>query len=231
MNITVGYDAAHKDLPEAEKLLPPGSLFAGYDTGSPDIVWTPADRARHPGSLHIDQDTGASDFTSDYLDVEGGAATPAQAPHWYSRAFTEYLAGTRPGQRHPSIYMSASLITETVNSLISGGVKSGPGLVVANWNLSEPQAVQDVVDAAGPFPIVGVQFRNQQGIYDINVFSGDWLARQSARAPAPAVPPGQWKDASQWAWKDVTVVGTGLDGHLYMWEYNEIANTWKLIAL
>jgi len=91
-----------------------------------------------------------------------------------------FRSAARPGQRWPAIYTSASNVTPLVNALIAGGVTSGCGLWVANWNLTDAQAVAAVQNAAGPFPIIGVQWHSG-AYYDTDVFSGAWLARVSAQ--------------------------------------------------
>jgi hypothetical protein len=185
MSTTVVLDCTGSNLGKFK--LPAGALYAGYDTGSSGIAWSRAQYAAHPGTVHIDQDAGASDFTADILDVERGAATPGECAAWYRWAVAKFNAGLRPGQRHPSIYMSASTVTAVVNALVAGGVTSGPGLWVANWNLSDPQAIAEVA-AAGPFPVIGVQWRDA-GLYDVSVFSTAWLAAVSGAAPKPPPPP------------------------------------------
>jgi hypothetical protein len=175
MGIVVGYDATHENI----ATLPKGQV-AGYTTGTPDIVWTPDDWDAHPGALRICQDAGATDVTADYLDVETGAATPADCPGWYKRALAAYTTGVRPGQRHPSIYCAASNVTNVVNALKAGGVDSGPGLIVADWDLTQAQSVADVQAGAGPFPIRGVQFHNE-GTYDIDVWDSAWVDTTSAK--------------------------------------------------
>ncbi len=188
--IIVGYDATHQNIAH----LPPGQQAAGYTTGSPDIRWTAADWAAHPGALRIDQDAAASDFTADYLDVETNAATDAEVATWYKRALASYHAATRPGQRWPGFYTSASNVTPLVNALIAGGVTSGPRLIIANWNLTEPQAAAALAAAiavlasgtADPFPVTGIQFADP-GPYDIDVYSSAWLHAVSA---VPKPPPG-----------------------------------------
>jgi hypothetical protein len=191
--IVVGYDTTHALIAS----LPAGALAAGYTTGSPDIAWTAQDWAAHPHALRICQDWDVSAdistqdpdllaiITSDYLDTESGAAVPADAPGWYKQALACYKAGTRPGQRLPGFYMSANSVTDVVNHLVSGGVTSGPVLIVADWNLSEPQAVADVYNASGPFPIRGVQFRDP-GPYDIDVYDSAWLNAVSGTVTPPA---------------------------------------------
>jgi hypothetical protein len=173
MSVAVVHDAIHANIGH----LPPG-VAAGYTTGSADIRWTAADWAAHPGAVRICQDTG-SDVTADCLDVERGAATNGEAAPWFKAAEKAYLAADRPGQRSPAIYTSASNVTPLVNALTAGGVTHGAALWVANWNLSQAQAYADVVNAAGPFPIIGVQW-SSGAFYDTNVFSGTWLARVSA---------------------------------------------------
>lgn len=180
MSVVVAHDVIHGNIGH----LPPGQS-AGYTTGSPDIRWTASDWAAHPGAVRICQDYG-SDHTADILDVERYAATNADAAPWYRAAEAAYLAARRPGQRSPAIYTSASNVTPLVNALIAGGVTSGVGLWVANWNLTQAQAYADVVNAAGPYPIIGVQWASGT-YYDTDVFSGSWLARVSA-APLPGSP-------------------------------------------
>jgi hypothetical protein len=176
MPITVAHDAIHVNVPH----LPPGQA-CGYTTGTADIRWTAADWAKHPDAVRIDQDYRASDWTADVLDVERGAATNAGAAHWYTMAQRSHTAGTRPGQRHPAIYTSASNITSLVNALIAGGVKSGPGLWVAKWDFSSTDDILAINNASGPFPIIGGQFADGTPgrPYDTSVFSGSWLASGS----------------------------------------------------
>jgi len=188
----VGYDAIRTNISS----LPKGAqVYAGYATGSGVVPWTEADFTAHATALgpclRIDQDPAASDATADYLDVENGAATIADCPGWAKRAMEAHSAAVRPGQRSPAIYCSASNVTPVVNSLIAGGVKSGIGLIVANWSITEAQAVAEVLAASGPFPVAGIQF-SDPGPFDTNVFSKAWLASMSGHwepaAPVPAAP-------------------------------------------
>lgn len=192
----VCYDAIRVNMPS----LPKGAqVYAGYSTGSGDIPWSEQDFADHATALgpclRIDQDPAASDPTADLLDVERGAATVADAPWWAKRAMADFKSARRPGQRSPAIYMSASNVSAVVNSLISGGVTSGVGLHVANWSLTEAQALADVLAASGPFPVIGIQFTDD-GPYDTSVLSKAWLADQSGK-PKPPVPPTvpAWQEA------------------------------------
>ena len=176
MSIVIGYDATHANIGS----LPTGAQAAGYSTGSGGVPWTAQDWAAHPGALRICQDPEASDTTADYLDVEQGAAVTGACARWAKAALAAWNAGSRPGQRKPAVYMSASNVTSVVNALIAGGARSGVGLVVANWNLAQAQAAAQVAAASGPFPIVGVQFHDP-GPYDINVYSAEWLGDVSGK--------------------------------------------------
>ena len=179
MSLVVGFDATHQNIAQ----LPPGQQYAGYSTGSSDIRWTAEDWAAHPGALRIDQDAAAAAGTADYLDVERGAATNAEAPGWYRRALMSYRAATRPGQRWPGIYTSLSNVTPLVNALIASGVTSGPKLVIARWDLAATlEDVLAIIGGSGPFPIVGYQITNTPG-FDLDLFSAAWLNARSALPP------------------------------------------------
>jgi len=182
MSVVIGHDAIGVNVSR----LPPGQA-AGYTTGTSGIAWNSSGWAAHPGAVRICQDAAASDRTADVLDVERYAATNSVAAGWCKAAQKTFFAGARPGQRSPALYTSASNVTPLVNALIAGGVTHGCGLWVANWNLSQVQAYADVVNAAGPFPIIGVQWSSGP-FYDTDVFSGTWLARVSAILSAAGPP-------------------------------------------
>jgi hypothetical protein len=172
----------------------PAGLAAGYTTGSGIVPWHAADWTAHPGAVRIDQDPAASDPSADVLDVEAGAATPAVAARWARKALASYRTAARPGQRSPAIYASSSNLTAVTNALNAGGVTGGIGLWVANWSMSQAEAEAAVRNAAGPFPVIGVQFQNL-GLFDRSVFSTAWLADVSGHPapqpqPKPAPKPG-----------------------------------------
>lgn len=184
MGITVVADATHANI----SALPKG-YRAGYVTGSSEVQWTVDDWKANPNAIRIDQSPIKTvwDATADVDDMERGAVTLDELATRAKLRLASFHNATRPGQREPLVYASASNITNVVNALISGGIKSGVGLWVANWNLTDPQAVEMVVAASGPFPIHGVQFHNA-GLYDLSVFSTTWLNTVSG-APKPPVPP------------------------------------------
>jgi hypothetical protein len=182
------YDATHGGISH----LPAGQA-AGYTTGSGVVPWTAADWAAHPGAVRICQDPAASDVTADVLDVEAGAAAIGTVARWAEAAAANYATGKRPGQRSPAIYMSLASVTPVVNALVAGGIASGPGLWVANWNLTEAEAAVLVAHSGGPFPVIGVQYGNR-GSYDVSVFSGPWLSAVSGDPAAhPAAPPAGFR--------------------------------------
>jgi hypothetical protein len=188
LDFVVGFDAIHDNVPH----LPHGQV-AGYDTGTSGIQWTAEDWATHPGAVHIDQDASAKDPESDILDVETGAATSADCAGWCKAAVDSYAAAKRPGQRHPAVYCSASNVTAVVNALIAGGVTTGVGLWVANWNLTEPESVAAVLAGSGPFPIIGVQYTDAPVFYDIDIFDGPWLSAVSGKPAPPPVAHGPYR--------------------------------------
>lgn len=159
-------------------------LLAGYSTGSGGIPWPRAAFDAHPGTVRICQDPSASDETADLIDVEQFAASNSVVPGWVRRAENSWQQALRPGQRWPAAYTSASNVTPMVNTLLANGISSNTGLVIANWNLSDPQAIADVLSATGPFPVVGIQWRGGGQIgrpYDLDVFSEAWLNGTSGR--------------------------------------------------
>jgi hypothetical protein len=225
MAIVIVNDATHAGIAS----LPKGQLAAGYSTGSGIVPWTAADWAAHPGAVRIDQSpvNTALDEQCDVLDVERGAATFADCAPWAKAALSSYRTAARPGQRAPAIYMSLSDVTNVANALIGGGVTGGVGLWVANWDNNLAAESAKVLAGSGPFPVIGVQFRNA-GSYDVSVVSSTWLNAVSAKAAPPAaahytvgqVPPGVWK-----AGTSVTCSGTGTDGH--QWHASYDGKTWS----
>ena len=197
MSITVGFDVTGANYASAPK----GFQLAGYDTGSDGVAWTAAMWRAHPGAVHIDQapDTAvlqalldaeydssdtfpAGHVTSDVLDCEYGAV-PVGSPltgAWAKSALASYSAGVRPGQRRPVLYQSAANVTANVNALVAGGVVTGVGLWIANWNLTEAAAFAELAAASGPFAVTGVQFADD-GPFDADLFSTGWLAAVSVK--------------------------------------------------
>jgi hypothetical protein len=180
--VVVGHDCITSNV---EHL--PAGLAVGYTTGD-GIAWTQAQWDAHPGALRICQDAGATDTTADYLDVESGAATPADCPGWAKAAHANWVANKRPGQRTPAIYVNGNNVTAVANALKAGGIESGVGIVLANWNLDQAEATADVLAGSGPYPVVGIQF-SDPGPYDSDIFSVAWVNNVSGAAPTAAAAP------------------------------------------
>lgn len=187
--ITLGADVISANL----HLLPPrafpvlGLYVTQAGGGSGYIAATDAQLAEHPDCVKIGQLPTGDPIWCDALDFEAGAARLTEIPDWAKGAQESYSKGTHPGQRMPTVYVSASNVHVVANALAGGGVKSGVGLGIANWNLTEPQAAQDVIRASGPFPIVWIQYADP-GPYDLDVFSTAWLNTRSG--PRPKQPAG-----------------------------------------
>lgn len=159
--------------------LPHGIQHAGYVTGGPGIPWTVAQFDADPRAVRIDQSPASTgwDATADIDDYENGAVTLAELAPRAKLRQAAFNQGTRHGQRRPGVYASEANLTAVVNALTGGGVRSGVGLWVAHWGLTEAEAQALVADAGGPFPVIGVQYSNQGGggTYDIDVFAKEWL--------------------------------------------------------
>jgi hypothetical protein len=202
MTIVTVYDMTGANIAAA----PEGAQLAGYVTGTGDVPWTAADWAAHPGAIRIDQDPAASDATADVLDVEKGAATVADVVPWARAAYANRANGVRQGQRWPAIYASAANITPIANALEDAAITSGVFLWIANWNLTQEQAGTDILSAGGPWPVVGVQFRNS-ATYDVSLFSAEWLGDVTG-APPPTAPPKVTKAEAESALTTLTTYVT-----------------------
>lgn len=174
MSITFVLDATHQNV----GVIPAGTLAALYTTGSPDIKATQQDFANHPNAIHIVQDHG-SDVTADIIDMENGAATVLDVINWLPKARGAFNNATRIGQRWPGVYLSRSRVTEQANAFVNARLTNVP-LWIAQWGDPETMAIAELVNANGPWPVVGLQIRNQ-GADDFSVFSSDWLNHRSSK--------------------------------------------------
>ena len=233
MTIIDGADATGSNF----TVLPEGlGIAGGYVTGSGGVPWSAEQWAAHPDAIRIDQSPVNTplDETADILDYENGAATLADIAPWALAAKAAFAAVTRPGQRHPAVYASASNLTAVCNALAAARV-TGVGLWVADWTGNRDAAVAMLEASAGPFPVIGVQWANE-GLYDRDVFLESWVNAKSAKAgprPAPAVkpavPPGQWDDPQAWTWAEAALIGKGLDGNMHAFAYSKASNVWAKV--
>lgn len=195
MDLTTVYDCTGAAL--TNLIIPISVQMAGYMTGQPPVPWTGQQFAAHPGAIRIDQDNtaGPASATADVFDLEPGAGTLDTLPGWVHNAWQSYLAGTRPGQRKPAVYMSESNVTPVVNRLVAAGITTGVNLWVAG-TLTADQAIAKVTTASGPFPIVGWQYGFLTD-HDVSIFSTTWLNDVSGKPAAPAPKPG---NQAGWRW-------------------------------
>jgi type IV secretory pathway TrbD component len=192
IGVTLGYDATHANIGS----LPKNGQKAGYVTGSAGIEWTAADFTAHPSAIRIDQSPlpGIWDSTADVDDYENGAVNLSELAGRAVARMASFVDAVRPGQREPAIYMSASNVTAVVNALLAGGIKSGVGLWIAHFGITEASAVAAVQSAAGPFPIIAFQYQNGP-TFDFDVFSDHWVNNVSKKAVPP---PADWSANSGW---------------------------------
>jgi len=114
---------------------------AGYVTGSGDVPWSVADwsRFRAAAQVRIAQAPGTDPITADVLDVETGAAMPADSPGWI-------LSRIAAGYTWSVIYGTAGTLAAVRAALIAAGPEGWwYGHVycwLAEWSLSEEQAVR-----------------------------------------------------------------------------------------
>jgi hypothetical protein len=209
--------------------LPVNQQAAGYTTGSADIKWTPAQFAAHTtpfSAVRIDQDSGASDPTADILDVENGAATVVEIPHWLTLARESFNNGHRLGQRWPGIYCNLGTLDSAINVCILNGLSNVPFAIADLTNRAD--AAAKVSAATGPFPRVWQQY--QFGTqFDSGMVSVDWLKKVSTvMPPAPTIqsPPGQWNDPKSWSWQCVVITGLGMNGEVYQFTFNPKTGNW-----
>ena len=211
-------DATHLGLPSAigaiHDLLP-GDIAAGYVTGSPEIIWTPADWATIPTDLKdvmIDQGfTGSPNSMADVRDVENGAWTLANA-----------VNKTGWQAVRPTLYVG---FPNTLLEVINAGWKGDVWLVMpSNVPPTQPPRVPAGIN------VVAIQWGFSNPNFDISVVFDESWPNVATPTVIPQVPPGQWHDPKQWTWQQVQIIGRGLDNVLYTFEYREKTGTWVRIS-
>lgn len=139
------------------------AMVAGYDTGTPDIVWGPHDWTMFPDASHVHIDQGGIGSpvpAATVRDVESGAWTPEAAvtdvSHWHTL--------------RPTIYCNES----TLPRVLAAGWKGDLWLAIPSS--SEPASPPEVKDCT----VVAVQWRFA-GEYDQSVvFDQYWPNRPPA---------------------------------------------------
>lgn len=209
-----------------------GPYGGGYLTGSGGVPWSAAQMREFPNAVLYDQSptNGPFDTTCDAFDCETNAVTMADLAPGIIEARAHFHAATRPGQRWPAVYQSQNNVTQNVNDLIAAGIDTCP-LIVANYGVSQADAIAIVANASGPFPIVGFQYSDQggNGAYDLDVWSVPWLVNRSKKVDpvTPQMPPGPWNPAEEYPWKGAILTVIGQDGLIHAYEYDLKTGTWK----
>jgi len=179
-----GWDCTHANLSA-----PPAGQGAGYTTGTPDIRWTDADWHARPSSVRICQDAGATDDTADVLDVETGAATPADVPGWHKRALAAYKSGKRPGQRMPAVYCNLSTLPQITAALDAAKIRTYPYLWPARWGLGLGGARAAIQTGLSGYHQIAIQYASGTK-FDSDVYRKDWLDMTSTTPePEPVTTP------------------------------------------
>lgn len=172
--------------------LPAGHQVAGYTTGSAGVKWTPAQFAAFTNptpAVRIDQDSSAADPTADILDVENGAATVAEIPHWITLARQSFNSGMRLGQRWPGVYCATGTLTAAVNILTQNNLTNVPFGIADLTNRTD--AITKVSTATGPYPRVWQQYAFG-GSYDSGIVALPWLQNVSVK-PVQHITQDQWR--------------------------------------
>lgn len=220
-----GWDATSANLSKVPSVM--GPYGGGYITGSDGVPWTMAQRDQYPQAVMYDQSSIVTsvDITADAFDLENGAVTVGEIAQCVKDGRSAFNVVARIGQRWPAVYMSESNVTTVVNALIAGGVTSCP-LIVADYSYSYTEALADVANASGPFPIVGVQYSDAggNGAYDLDVWSLEWLNNRSKMATesyaVSTLPPGEWRGP-------IVLTGEGIDGNIYTTTLKADGKTWE----
>lgn len=181
----------------------------GYGTGA--YTWSAADWARFPAASHCVIDITGSNPTADVLDIENGAATPAQAPAW-TRAHAK-------SSGFPAIlYVNRSNQPTVEDVMTAAGLGLGHDYV---WWVATLDGTETLPDMTG---VWGVQYEGAAqtgGHFDQSIIYDDaW------KPPPPPVmhyaapaPPGRWLDA--------TLTGRGTDERLYRTDYDAHTGVWS----
>lgn len=214
-------DTTHSGLATALpfiKQLTKGSLVAGYDTGSPDIVWTSADRSEIPADLvqvFIDQDfTGSPQPSATIIDCEKGAWSPGDIDKRMSIATCA----------RPTLYAAPGTLIAVADS-----EKWRGDVWVVLDAATEPTSPPAVPKG---FNVIGQQWFFGNSAFDGSViFDDTWPDRKMAMPGTPEPPPGQWLNAKDWTWQQVVITGRGLNNQLYSFAYDEQTGKWNSVPV
>lgn len=172
-------DATHAQVAQLAAIRGGLALVAGYDSGSPDIDWTPDDWALFPGlpQVRIDQAFNTTINTQAHVvvfDVEPGAYQPAQAGA---------LIAVNQTPR-PTVYVNQSNILATVRSaLLAPNWRGDTWVAIPGWQPGAPlpAVVNQAVSLGAVVVAVQNDFRNPA--YDLSeVLDPTWPKEQNMPA-------------------------------------------------
>lgn len=174
-----------------------GSAVAGYVTGSSDIAWTLDDfnRFGNKHTVRINQRNDIEHYGLGHvLDLENRAWTIPNAVEATRRRHAD--------KRHTTIYVNVSNHAELVAKLKAEKLQAL--IWLADWNLTEDEAVKLLGTGSADFPIVAVQWASpssnpgtmlpgtsmtlHQANADLSVVSAPWLALLAGGGPPDPKP-------------------------------------------
>lgn len=214
-------DATHAGVPQLAAIRGRLQLAAGYDTGSPDIDWTPADWAQFPGIPHVTIDqgyTGSPNPAATVRDVEYGAWAPGQAVSrdgWNTPRPTIYCTLRETGY---------GLLTTP--GVLADGWKGDLWLAIDSWQPGDP------LPPAPGCTIVAIQNDYSNPGYDLSVvLDPAWPGVTENDMPTvlPGLPAG-----AQWITFNYLVdtlrgvpyvIGNGTDGSVWMTKF--VSGAWS----
>lgn len=204
-------DCTHSGLPGSLIEIWYVDIVAAYVTGSADVLWTPADYATIKAGMSmvtIDQADGGPVYPATVIDCEPGAWDVSQVD---SRMALSTAA-------RPTLYASPSTLAEVAES------QAWRGDVWLALSSAAPPVTAPLVPAG--FTVVAVQYDYANPDYDLSVvFDDAWPLKGATMSPAQ-IPPGQWNDSQTWTWRNVAMIGTGLNGAMYAFSFDPDTGKW-----
>ena len=134
----------------------------------------------------------------------------------------------------PVIYTSASNLVALGAALTAVGVARSKVLIWSAHYTSTPHFCATHTCGYGfDVPADATQYSDQgSSNYDTSLVSPTFFDSWAPPVPPvvppakPVLPPGQWNNPDAWTWAEVSIEGTGLDGHAYTFAYDKTTNAW-----
>jgi hypothetical protein len=208
--VSTSYDVMPDFTHDAVGNVPDSNTYkhiAGYTSGTEGILWTTSDWDKYPNAVHIRIEQGYGTDTPnmadyDVLDVEQGAWTPTTAAAEVKRRVEAGYVWTTLYGSDGTLESCATLIKAMGDEIWVGHVDC----VLANWNLTEAQAVALIGTQVAGMTCRGVQWASpksnpktslpgttltlSQADVDLNVVQSSWKPVTVPRGTsAPVTPP------------------------------------------